>query len=290
MQKVRKAVIPVAGLGTRFLPVTKALPKEMLPIVDKPVIQYIVEEAVESGIDEIIFVTSENKIAIENHFDRNAALECLLEQKKKSNELSAVKDVAEMAEFIFVRQTDPLGLGHAVLQAKDVIGDDPFVVFGGDDVVEYESAPAAKQLIDVYERHSDPVIGVLEVPKEAVNRYGIIDPVEDMGENVARIKDIIEKPDVDVAPSQLGVGGRWLLTPDIFDHLEQTKPGAGNEIQLTDAIRELMNHRDVYAKTYDGIYRDCGNKTEYIKAMIAFAVRHEELGPAVKEYIQSLDV
>lgn len=290
MDKVKKAVIPVAGLGTRFLPATKALPKELLPIIDKPVIQYIVEEAVSSGIEEIIFVTNENKVAIENHFDRNSALECLLQQKEKHNELEAVKDISSLAEFIFIRQTEPLGLGHAVLQAKDIVGDEPFMVFGGDDVVECDNKPAAQQLIDVYIKHSDPVIGVLEVAETAVNRYGIVDPEEDLGDGVVRVKDIIEKPDIDMAPSRLGVGGRWLLTPDIFEHLEKTKPGAGGEIQLTDAIRVLIKERDVYAKTYEGIYRDCGNKAEYVKATIAYAIKHEDLGDTVRQYIRSLDI
>jgi len=285
---VRKAVIPVAGLGTRFLPATKVMPKEMLPLVDKPVIQYIVEEAVASGIEEIVFVTSENKSAIEEYFHRNEGLEEILEKRGKQDSAASVRAVSDLAHFVFVEQPDPLGLGHAVLQAKDIIGDEPFVVFGGDDIVE--GAPAAKELIDVYERYGSSVIGVMQVPDESVGRYGIMDTAEDCGNGVVKLQGIVEKPSLADAPSRLGAGGRWLLTADIFPLLETTTPGEGGEIQLTDAIRSLLKKSDVYAKIMSGIYRDCGDKLEYAKASIAYALKHPDVGAGVREYIKSLDL
>ncbi len=288
-QPVRKAVIPVAGLGTRFLPSTKAIPKEMLPLVDKPVIQYIVEEAVASGIEEVIFVTSENKASIGLHFDRSEELEELLGQKDKEKELSSIKDLAQMAKFSYVSQREPLGLGHAVLQARDAVGDEPFMVMAGDDVIE-SKVPAARQMIDLYEQYGGSVLGVMEVEEAAVSRYGIIDPDKELGDGSYHIKDVVEKPQLSEAPSRLGSGGRWLLTPDIFDILEHQKPGEAGEIQLTDAIRTLAAQGTVYAKKYEGIYRDCGNKLEYLKAVIAFSLRDEELGSSVRDYIKSLDL
>ncbi len=288
MKPIKKAVIPVAGMGTRFLPATKALPKELLPIVDKPVIQYIVEEAVASGIEEIIFITNERKRAIEQHFTRNESLERILEEKEKVVQLEAVRKTTGLAKFVYVPQSEPLGLGHAVLQAKDLIGDEPFVVFGGDDVVE--GAPAAKELIETYEKYGGSVIGVMEVPKENCDRYGCVALSHDMGDAVYEIVDIVEKPPVDEAPSNLAAGGRWLLTPAIFDHLEETEPGAGGEIQLTDAIKSLMKEEKTYSKTYSGIYRDCGNITEYAKAVITFSLKDTVIGPALREYIQGLNL
>lgn len=285
MKKIRKAVIPVAGIGTRYLPATKALPKELLPIVDKPVIQYIVEEAVAAGIEQVIFVNSQNKVAIENYFGRDRALEAILEQRGKHKEVALIQSISNLAEFISVQQHEPLGLGHAVLQARDVVGDEPFVVFGGDDIVE-STVPAAKQLIDTAMQYDGSVIGVMPVTRECVERYGVISIAEQKEESVTRLNDIVEKPPADTAPSLLAVGGRWLFTPEIFPCLEKTQPGAGGEIQLTDAIRTLLAEHPVYAKQYDGIYRDCGNKTEYIKTMIAFALKHPDIGPAIKDYIQ----
>lgn len=284
MKKIRKAVIPVAGIGVRYLPQTKALPKELLPIVDKPVIQYIVEEAVRSGIEQIIFVNSQNKVAIENYFSRDRALEAILQQRGKQKEMEMIQAISNLAEFISVQQHEPLGLGHAVLQARDVVGDEPFLVFGGDDIVEGDT-PAAQQLIDVAMEYDAPVIGVMPVSRESVDRYGVIAVAEQKSDTVTRLSDIVEKPSPEEAPSLLAVGGRWLFTADIFACLEQTKPGAGGEIQLTDAIRQLLTHTPVYAKQYSGVYHDCGNKTEYIKTMIAFALRHPEIGPAIHEYI-----
>lgn len=289
MEPIRKAVIPVAGVGTRFLPLTKALPKELLPLVDKPIIQYIVEEATASGIDQIIFVTSENKEAISKHFGHDPDLEGFLEEKNKREELDAIKDISFLADFHFVHQREPLGIGHAVLQAEEAVGGEPFIVFGGDDVIEGD-IPAAQQLIEVYEQHGGPVIGVMDIAEDQVDQYGIIDPAEDMGNGVFRLNDIIEKPRRKEAPSHLAVGGRWLLTPDIFEELRKVKPGAGGEIQLTDGIRTLGKKRQLYAKQYDGIYRDCGNKLEYIKAMISFSLQHRTLGPPLKEFIKDLNL
>lgn len=289
MSAIHKAVIPVAGLGTRFLPATKALPKELLPLVDKPVLQHIVEEAILSDIHEIIFITSENKTAIERYFDKDAQLEQLLQEKGKFKELESIQWLSDMAQFTFVRQAEPLGLGHAVLLAKDIIGDEAFMVFGGDDIVESD-VPAAKQMIDVYAEYGGPVIGVIDVPVDSVDRYGIIDPIETLPNDVYRLRDIIEKPLPAETPSTFGVGGRWLLTPDIFTVLEHTAPGSGSEIQLTDAIRTLVKQRDVYAKKYSGIYRDCGNKLEYTKAIIAFALKHPEIGADIKHYIKEISV
>ncbi len=286
MKEIRKAVIPVAGLGTRYLPATKALPKELLPIVDKPVIQYVVEEAVTAGIEEIIFVNSENKAAIEKYFGRDIALETILSQRGKQQELEMIRALSNLADFVSVQQHEPLGLGHAVLQAQNVVGDEPFMVFGGDDIVE-STVPAAKQLMEVAKQYEASVIGVMEVEPSAVSLYGIIDVAEQLSERVARLKDIIEKPEPSTAPSRLAVGGRWLFTPEIFDCLERTAPSAGGEIQLTDAIRLLISKQSVYARQFEGTYRDCGNKTEYIKTMIAFALKHPDIGPDIQRYIQT---
>lgn len=284
---VRKAVIPVAGMGTRFLPATKAIPKELLPVVDKPVVQYIVEEMVASGIEEIIFIISDDKRPIEEHFTTNHNLEAFLEKKEKREALQTVREISALANFVFVSQNEPLGLGHAVLQAKDAIGNEPFMVCGGDDIIEGD-IPAAQQMIDVYNTYGGSVFGVMEVPKESVSRYGIIDPEEDLGNGVMKAKGVVEKPAPKDAPSNFGAGGRWLLTPEIFAELENTSPGAGGEIQLTDAIMSLMKTQAVYAKAYEGIYRDCGNKVEYIKTVISYALKHEEMGDEIAEYIHTL--
>lgn len=283
---VTKAVIPVAGLGTRFLPVTKALPKELLPIINKPVIHYIVEEVVAAGIKQIIFVTSENKIAVEAYFDKDTALECILQERRKLPELAAVQGPAQLAEFIYVHQKVPLGLGHAVLQAKEIIGDEPFLVVSGDDIVE-AVVPAAKQLINAYNERAASILGVISVPSAHLKNYGIISPSEQITPTLCKVADIIEKPSPETAPSSLGVGGRWLLTPSIFTYLEQTAPGAGNEIQLTDALRALLCDEPLYALTYDGVYHDCGNKLEYLKTVISFALVDPELGPEIKQYLKT---
>ncbi len=287
MLKVRKAVIPVAGLGTRFLPMTKAMPKELLPLVDKPVVQCIVEEAKASGIEEVIFITNETKGALEQYFRPDEMLEHFLEMKGKNESLQMVRDVASLARFTYIRQEQPLGLGHAVLLAREAVGNEPFVVFGGDDVVE-SVVPAARQLIDAYEQHHSSVIGVMEVPQHNVSRYGIVDPAESIGKGVYRLKGIVEKPKPNEAPSRLAAGGRWLLTPDIFSFLEQAQPSADGEIQLTDALHAMMKVHPFYAVQYDGIYRDCGNKLEYVKAVLSVALHHPSIGAEVQEYIRTL--
>ena len=281
---MRKAVIPVAGFGTRFLPATKAMSKEMIPVIDKPVIQYIVEEVVASGIKQIIFITSYNKRAIEDHFDKSTELERLLEAKGKTAELKMVQDISKLANFVYVRQKEPLGLGHAVLCAKPIVGDEPFVVCLGDDIID-SKIPATKQLIKVYEKYKSPVIGVFEVPKDEVDRYGIADPVKEYQNGAILLKGLIEKPEPPKAPSNLAVGGRYVLTPDIFKILEETKPGKGNEIQLTDAIQSLIKKRRFFACKIEGNYHDCGNKLEFIKTTIKFALHDKEIGKDIKEYL-----
>lgn len=286
-QTITKAVIPVAGLGTRCLPATKAIPKELLPIVDKPVIQYIVEEAVASGITEIIFISNQNKNAIEQYFSPDPALESLLKAKGKIKELASVQALSHLATFRYIHQQEPLGLGHAVLMAEEAVGHEPFVVFGGDDVIAAEH-PVAQQLMESYNQCHGSVVGVIPVDAQHVGQYGIIDMAEEIAPGLVRIKDILEKPQPHVAPSQFAVGGRWLLTPEIFDAIRETVPDKGGEVQLTDAMRLLMKSQQTFAKTYDGTYYDCGNKIEYLKAVIAFALQRDDVGPDIAAYIQKL--
>lgn len=286
MLKIRKAVIPVAGLGTRFLPATKAQPKEMLTLVDKPIIQYIVEEAVLSGIEEIIFVTSANKRAIEDHFDRNFELEYRLRQKGKKSDLVDILKISDMAKFIYVRQKTPNGLGHAVLTARELIGDEPFAVILGDDVID-SKIPAIKQLMGVHEKYGDIVLAVTPVSKNETDKYGIIDPIK-LDANTLEIKKLVEKPKPDKAPSNLAVTGRYILTPEIFDFLAKQKPGAGKEIQLTDAIARYIKQRAAYACLYDGDYYDCGNKLEFIKAIVNFGLKRPEYKNSLKKYLRKL--
>lgn len=287
MKKVRKVVIPVAGYGTRFLPATKASPKEMLPIVDKPVVQYIVEEAAASGIEQIIFVTSANKRAIEDHFDKNNELEALLENKEKTEQLEAVQSIGKGLSFAYVRQGEQKGLGHAIACAKEIVGDEPFIVCGGDDVITGPN-PGMKQLIEKYEEHNSPVIGAFTVPQEEVSRYGVIDPENELSEGFFKLKGIIEKPEPEDAPSNHIAAARWLLTPDIFDILDNTAPGKGDEIQLTDAIETLIANREVYSKVIEGKYYDCGNKLEYLKAVVDFALEREDLGEDFRAFLQKM--
>tara|TARA_B100001964_G_scaffold242859_1_gene318974 strand:- start:1083 stop:1940 length:858 start_codon:yes stop_codon:yes gene_type:complete len=284
--KVRKAIIPVAGLGTRFLPATKAQPKEMLSLIDKPIIQYIVEEAVASGIEEIIFVTSSTKRAIEDHFDRNFELEYRLKQKKKQKELKEILDISDMAKFIYVRQKAPLGLGHAIYVAKEIIGDEPFAIFSGDDIID-SKIPAMKQLMKVYNKYKDIVVGVTRVDKKETAKYGIIDPLI-IDKKIVEIKKIVEKPEFQKAPSNLAVTGRYILTPEIFNILARGKKGAGGEIQLTDALAEHIKKRAGYACIYDGQYYDCGNKLEFIKAIINFGLKRPEFKKPLKKYLKNL--
>ncbi len=286
MIRIRKAVIPVAGLGTRFLPATKAQPKEMLTLVDKPIIQYIVEEAVASGIEEIIFVTSANKRAIEDHFDRNFELEYRLRQKRKKTELAQVLRLSDMAKFIYVRQKTPKGLGHAVLTARELIGDEPFAVLLGDDIIDAK-VPVTKQLIKVFDKYQDVVIGVTKVETKYLNLYGIIDPIR-LDSQTAQIKKIVEKPTPKTAPSHLAVTGRYILTPEVFEYLSSQKKGVGGEIGLSDALARYIKQRAGYACIYQGDYYDCGNKLEFIKATINFGLQHPDLKSLLKKYLRKL--
>ena len=286
MQKIRKAVIPVAGLGTRFLPATKAQPKEMLSLVDKPVIQYIVEEAVAAGIEEIIFITSSNKRAIEDHFDRNFELEYRLRQKNKREILKSLLRISDMAQFIYVRQKTPRGLGHAVATARPLIGDEPFAVLLGDDIIDAK-VPAIKQLMQVYEKYQDIVVGVTKVPKKETDKYGIVDPIV-IDDHVVEMRRILEKPKPAKAPSNLAITGRYILTPEIFDFLAKQKVGVGGEIQLADAIDAYVRQRVGYACIYEGDWYDCGKKLEFIKAIINFGLKRSEYRQPLKKYLQKL--
>jgi UTP--glucose-1-phosphate uridylyltransferase len=288
LKRVRKAVIPAAGLGTRFLPATKAQPKEMLPIVDKPIIQYIVEEAVDSGIEQIVIVTGQSKRAIEDHFDYPFELAYRLRQQNKMEELREVERLAEMADIVFVRQKQPLGNGHAVLVAKEVIGDEPFAVLWGDDMVVAE-VPCLKQLIDVYEEFHGSVLAVMPVAPENISKYGIIDP-EPVSDRVYRVKRLVEKPSPDTAPSNLGQVHGYVLTPEIFQELQNTSAGKGGEIWLSDAIESLMRRQRVYALQFEGQRYDAGNKLEFLKATVDLALRREDLGPQFRAYLQTLNL
>ncbi|MBS5115400.1 MAG: UTP--glucose-1-phosphate uridylyltransferase GalU [Erysipelotrichaceae bacterium] len=289
--KVRKAVIPAAGLGTRFLPATKALPKEMLPIVDIPTVQYIVEEAVESGIEEILIITNSTKHVMENHFDKNYELEERLKASGKNAQLEMINDIANLANIFYIRQKEPRGLGDAILCAKSFIGDEPFAILLGDDVVVNEGGePALKQLINQYDSVQASVVGVQTVAKKDVNKYGIVDPSKSHPAKgrLVKLTDMVEKPAVDKAPSQLAVLGRYVLTPEIFDLLETQEKGAGNEVQLTDAIKRLMDRQAVYAYDFEGNRYDVGDKFGFIKATIDFALKRDELKQQVQDYINSL--
>ena len=284
MKSIRTAVIPAAGFGTRFVPATKAQPKEMLPIVDTPAIQYIVKEALDSGIEEILIITGRSKRAIEDHFDSSVELEELLQKQGKNKQLAMVKDLADI-KIHFIRQKSPRGLGDAVLCAKAFIGDEPFAVLLGDDIVYNPEKPCLQQLMDCYEQHPGIILGAQFVPNEKVSSYGIVSG-EPLADNLYRVHGLVEKPSVDKAPSNLAVLGRYILTPDIFDILENTKPGVGNEVQLTDAL--AASKTDTYALAYEGVRYDTGDKLGYLKATVEYALRNEELGAAFKEYLKGL--
>ena len=286
MKSIRKAVIPAAGFGTRFLPATKAQPKEMLPIVDTPAIQYIVKEALDSGIEEILIITGRSKRAIEDHFDSSVELEELLQKQGKNKQLAMVKDLADI-KIHFIRQKSPRGLGDAVLCAKAFIGDEPFAVLLGDDIVYNPEKPCLQQLMDCYEQHPGIILGAQFVPNEKVSSYGIVSG-EPLADNMYRVHGLVEKPSVDKAPSNLAVLGRYILTPDIFDILENTKPGVGNEVQLTDAL--AASKTDTYALAYEGVRYDTGDKLGYLKATVEYALRNEELGTAFKDYLKGLNL
>ncbi|MEC1719119.1 UTP--glucose-1-phosphate uridylyltransferase GalU [Schinkia azotoformans] len=287
MKKVRKAIIPAAGLGTRFLPATKAQPKEMLPIVDKPTIQYIIEEAVASGIEDIIVVTGRGKRAIEDHFDKSYELEETLAKKEKWDILEEVQGISNLANIHYIRQKEPKGLGHAIACASRFIGDEPFAVLLGDDIVHSPGKPALRQLIDVYERFNSSVIGVQQVSDEDVSKYGIISVNNgEIEKDVFRIHDLVEKPKREEAPSNYAIMGRYILRPEIFYVLDNVKPGAGGEIQLTDAIKLLNEQQIVVAHNFEGVRHDVGDKFGFIRATIEFALEREDLRGDVLEYLR----
>ena len=281
---IRKAVLPVAGLGTRVLPASKVIPKEMLPLVDKPTLQYIVEEAVAAGIEEIIFVTSRSKRSIEDHFDAFPELEAVLERKGKRKELEELRQLQTMATYTSVRQSAPLGLGHAVLCAKELVGDEPFVVMLGDILIPPE-APCLPELIEVFERYQGSVLSLVPLPPEIIPTYGIA-TVEELGSNVVRISHVVEKPPIEEAPSDLGVYGRYVLTPDIFELLEQTPPGRGGEIQVTDAIEMQAKAGRCYGVKFTGTRYDTGTPLGLLTTSIAFALKRPDLAPELREYMR----
>ncbi|HHC6336317.1 TPA: UTP--glucose-1-phosphate uridylyltransferase GalU [Staphylococcus aureus] len=286
MKKIKKAIIPAAGLGTRFLPATKAMPKEMLPILDKPTIQYIVEEAARAGIEDIIIVTGRHKRAIEDHFDSQKELEMVLKEKGKSELLEKVQYSTELANIFYVRQKEQKGLGHAISSARQFIGNEPFAVLLGDDIVESE-VPAVKQLIDVYQETGHSVIGVQEVPEADTHRYGIIDPLTKNGRQY-EVKKFVEKPAQGTAPSNLAIMGRYVLTPEIFDYLKTQKEGAGNEIQLTDAIERMNNDNQVYAYDFEGERYDVGEKLGFVKTTIEYALKDDSMREELTRFIKEL--
>jgi UTP--glucose-1-phosphate uridylyltransferase len=284
--KVKKAIIPAAGLGTRFLPATKAQPKEMLPIVDKPTIQYIIEEAVASGIEEILIITGRNKRAIEDHFDKSVELEQELEAHSKDELLSMVRDISNMVNIHYIRQKEPKGLGHAISCAKTFVGNEPFAVMLGDDVVDSE-IPCLKQLIDCFNEYKTTILGVQQVPQADVSKYGIVKgmPIED---RVFKVKDLVEKPRTEEAPSNVAILGRYIITPQIFDILENTTPGKGGEIQLTDALRTLIQNEAMYAYNFEGRRYDVGDKLGFLEATVEFALKREDLQKPFLQYLISL--
>jgi UTP--glucose-1-phosphate uridylyltransferase len=290
MAKVRKAVFPAAGLGTRFLPATKAQPKEMLPLVDKPIIQYVIEEAVAAGITQIIIVTGRGKNAIEDHFDVSYELEKLLEERGKTELLDEVRAISNMISVSYVRQKETLGLGHAVLVAKDLVGDEPFAVMLGDDIID-AAVPCMRQMVEVFERHEGPVVAVHQVPRDEISAYGVIAGTTDPGnDRLFRVTDMVEKPKKEEAPSDLAIIGRYILTPDIFEILEKTPRDKGGEIQLTNGIRVLAERRPVYAYRFEGRRHDAGNKLGFLKATVEFALKRSDLGGPFREYLKSLDL
>ena len=284
--KITKAVIPAAGLGTRFLPATKAQPKEMLPIVDKPTIQYIVEEAVKSGITDILIITGRSKRAIEDHFDRSIELEIELESKNKYEMLESVRAISEMVNIQYVRQKMPKGLGHAILCAKSFVGNEPFAVLLGDDIVD-SNKPCLKQLIDEYSEKGATVLGVQKIEKNNVNKYGIVDGTE-IESGVHKVNTLVEKPKVEESPSNVAILGRYIISPSIFEILENTKPGAGGEIQLTDALKELAKIEDMIAYEFEGKRYDVGDKLGFLQATVEFALKNDELKESFAEYVKEI--
>jgi UTP--glucose-1-phosphate uridylyltransferase len=291
--RVRKAVFPAAGLGTRFLPATKAQPKEMLPLVDKPLIQYGVEEVIDSGIQNIIIVTGRGKSSIEDHFDISFELEHLLRTREKKDMLDAVRNISDMIEVAYVRQKEALGLGHAVLRAKELVGMEPFGVVLSDDVVDAD-IPCMRQLLDVYGSFGVSVLALMEVPRENISAYGVVDaePVEygNSSDRLFRIRNLVEKPKASEAPSNLAIIGRYVLVPQIFSSIESVQPGAGGEIQLTDGLRHLLQNQPVYGLKFHGVRYDAGDKLGFLKATTEFALKHADLGGGFREYLKSLSL
>jgi UTP--glucose-1-phosphate uridylyltransferase len=291
--KVRKAVFPAAGMGTRFLPATKAMPKEMLPLVDKPLIQYAIEEAIQSDVHNILIVTGRGKSAIEDHFDVSFELEQMLESRGKKDVLAAVRSISDMIDVAYVRQKEALGLGHAVLRAKYVVGNEPFAVLLSDDVIDAE-IPCLRQLLDVHEFYGASVVALMEVPKEQISAYGVVDaePVEHKGggNRLFRIRNMVEKPKADEAPSNLAIIGRYVLTPEIFTSIEAIGPGRGGEIQLTDALRHLLRSRPIYGFKFEGRRFDAGDKLGFLQATVEFALRRHDLGEEFREYLRTVKV
>lgn len=283
--KVKKAIIPAAGLGTRFLPATKAQPKEMLPIVDKPTIQYIIEEAVASGIEEILIITGRNKKCIEDHFDKSVELEMELEKSGKSELLELVKDISDMVDIHYIRQKEPKGLGHAIHCAKTFVGNEPFAVLLGDDVVDAEK-PCLKQLIECFNEYKTSILGVQQVPQENVNKYGIVNGIH-IENRVYKVKDLVEKPSVEEAPSNVAILGRYIITPAIFGILENTVPGKGGEIQLTDALKTLIQQEAMYAYNFEGRRYDVGDKLGFLEATVEYALKRDDLRDPFIQYLNS---
>ncbi|MBI3015358.1 MAG: UTP--glucose-1-phosphate uridylyltransferase GalU [Candidatus Tectomicrobia bacterium] len=285
---ISKAVLPAAGLGTRFLPATKSCPKEMLPLVDKPLIQYVVEETKASGIREVIIITGRGKNAIEDHFDVSFELEQLLVQRGKNDLVETVRKISNMISFCYVRQREALGLGHAILCARQVVGHEPFAVLLGDDIIHSE-VPCLRQLMNVYERHQCSILAVERVPRNQVSNYGVVAPRK-MGDRLYQVLDLVEKPDPDRAPSDLAIIGRYILTPEIFREIEDTQPDSKGEIQLTDALRLLLKSQTVYAYEFEGTRYDAGSKLGFLKATVEFALRDPELGESFRSYLEELDL
>lgn len=283
---IKKAIIPAAGLGTRFLPATKAQPKEMLPILDKPTIQYIVEEAVASGIEEILIITGRNKKSIEDHFDKSVELENELKNRHKDELLKLVQNISNMANIYYIRQKEPMGLGHAISLAKSFVDDGPFAVMLGDDIVD-SSTPCLKQLINCYDKYKTSILGVQPVKKEAISKYGIVSGNE-IEENVYKVNDMIEKPKIEDAPSNIAILGRYIITPEIFKILERTKPDKSNEIQLTDALRELSKHEAMYAYSFEGKRFDAGDKFGFLQANIHYALKQDTLKKQLLDYMSTI--
>ena len=287
--KIRKAIIPAAGLGTRFLPATKAQPKEMLPIVDKPTIQYIIEECVQSGIEEILIITGRNKKCIEDHFDKSVELELELESNGKHEMLEMVREISDMVDIHFIRQKEPRGLGHAISCAKTFVGNEPFAVLLGDDIVYNDDKPCLGQLINCYNEYKTSVLGVQEVKEENVSKYGIVGGIK-IEDRVYKVKSLVEKPSREDAPSNVAILGRYIITPRIFEILEETEPGKGGEIQLTDALLKLLEEEAIYAYNFEGRRYDVGDKQGFLEANIEYALRNSDLKEAFEEYLKTLAI